>query len=161
MAENLDKIKEVEENDQKSGQDQGSCTSDKRENGDVAAQHDINETRPISGVAQAVQVEDEVSLENIPNQIQFFKNQLGPHDKASVGLSEKPKQKNRMVLFIGQTQRSLMLWRSIASLKTAERSTQKGKREQKENYGISKLPRLVVREKVFNRGVSSNERDMA
>ena len=51
MAENLDKIKGVEENSRKSGQDQGGCTSDKRENGDVAAQHDINETRPISGVA--------------------------------------------------------------------------------------------------------------
>ena len=90
MAENLDKIKEVEENGQKSGQDQGGCTSDKS---DVAAQHDVNETRPISGVVQVVQEEDEVSLENISNQIQLFKNQLGPHDKTSVGLSEKPKQK--------------------------------------------------------------------
>ena len=42
----------------------------------------------------------------------------------------------------------------------AGKSTQKGKREQKENYGISKLSRLVVRETVFNRGVSSNERDI-
>ena len=42
----------------------------------------------------------------------------------------------------------------------AGKSTQKGKREQKENYGISKLSRLVVRETAFNRGVSSNEMDI-
>ena len=83
----------MQKNGRKSGQDQGGCTSDKRENGDVAAQHDINETRPISGVAQAVQEEDEVSRENISNQIQLFKNKLGLHDKTSLGLSEKPKQK--------------------------------------------------------------------
>ena len=66
-----------------------------KENSDVAAQHDVDETRPISGGGQAGQgqEEDKVSPEDISNAIQVFKNQLGPHDKISVGLHEKPKQK--------------------------------------------------------------------
>ena len=78
MAENLDNTVLVGQRDQEG------YTSDTSKNGDV-------DTRPISGGAQAVQEEEEVGLEDISNQIQLFKNQLGPCDKISVGLNEKRK----------------------------------------------------------------------
>ena len=70
-------------------EDQEGCTSDTSKNSDVAAQRDVMSMRPctpISGGAQAVQ-EDEVGLEDISNQIQLFKNQLGPCDKISIHLN--------------------------------------------------------------------------
>ena len=75
-------------------------------------------------------------------------------------------KKNHMVLFIGQTEEFNVIWRSIASLKTAAMQESQHRRENAsrrkimENYGTSKLSRLVVRETVFNRGVFSNERDI-
>ena len=78
MAENLDNTVLVGQRDQEG------YTSDTSKNGDV-------DTWPISGGAQAVQEEEEVGLEDISNQIQLSKNQLGPCDKISEGLNEKPK----------------------------------------------------------------------
>ena len=67
-------------------------------------------------------------------------------------------KRNSMVLFIGQTEELnvMALNRLSQNCSRAGKSTQKGKREQKKSYVISKLSRLVVRETVFNRGVSSN-----